>query len=217
MGVDKLFAYGTPHGGINFRRGLRWVEGLRDFFDPNNAGNFGNQRMREFLGLPGKMQLNSLNEFYPAKRVFCLVGTDSRDYGAAGGLSKCVIGPLSDGLVQIKNASVLDAPRAFVHRSHSGYYELVNSESGHQNLRRFLFGDIRILVEMIDVKVTLPPRVEAEHRSGKKIRASYHIDTIFTARGVPMELNRRVYDKESAIFRSYHQLTQGKTKLFTAF
>ena len=216
-GVDKLFTYGTPHGGIEFRRGLGWAEGLRDFFDPNNAGNFGPGRMQEFLGLPGNMPLNSLNERYPKERVFCLVGTDSRDYGAAGGLARRAVGPLSDGLVQIKNASVCGAPRAFVHRSHSGYYGLVNSESGYQNLRRFLFGDARVIVEMTDVKVTLPPTVRKEKESGKRVRASYHIDTVFSVRGVPVELNRRTYDEGSAIFRKYHELKRGRIKLFTAF
>ena len=216
-GVDKLFTYGTPHGGINFRRGLGWAEGLRDFFDANNAGNFGPKRMREYLDLPQEKPLNSLNCCYPEKRVFCLVGTDSRDYGVAGGLARRAVGALSDGLVQIRNASVRGAPRAFVHRSHSGHYGLVNSESGYQNLRRFLFGDTRVLVEMINVKVTLPSRVDAKKKKGKSIRASYHIDTIFSVRGVPVELNRRTYGEESAIFRNYNQLTQGRTKLFTAF
>lgn len=216
-GVDKLFTYGTPHGGIEFRRGLGWAEGLRDFFDPNNAGNFGPTRMREFLGLPDGKPLDSLNGRYPPERVFCVVGTNSDDYGAAGGLSRRAVGPLSDGLVKIKNASVLDAPRAFVHRSHSGYYGLVNSESGYQNMRRFLFGDTRVLVEMTDVEVTLPPQLRKLKDSGKSIRASYHIDTVFTARGVPVELHRRTYDEGSAIFRTYDQLTTGRTRLFTTF
>ena len=223
-GVDKLFTYGTPHGGIEFRRGMGWVEGLRDFFDPNNAGNFGPKRMREFLDLPEEVPLNSLDScdpeergFCPEERVFCLVGTDSRDYGAAGGLARRAVGEMSDGLVQIKNASVLGAARAFVHRSHSGHYGLVNSESGYQNLRRFLFGDARVLVEMTDVSVSLPAKVDKEKDRGKEIRASYHIDTAFSVRGVPVELNRRSYDEASAIFRSYDQLTRENTKLFTAF
>ena len=216
-GVDKLFTYGTPHGGIEFRSGMGWVEGLRDFFDPNNAGNFGAKRMREFLDLSGDKPLHSLNGRYPEERVFCLVGTDSRDYAAARGLARHAVGSLSDGLVQIKNASVLGAPRAFVHRSHSGYYGLVNSESGYQNLRRFLFGDTRVLIEMTDVEVSFPSKLNNEKKRGKKVRASYHIDTIFSVRGVPVELNRRSYDEESAIFRNYDQLTKGKTKLFTAF
>ena len=216
-GVDKVFTYGTPHGGIEFRRGLGWAEGLRDFFDSNNAGNFGPRRMREFLALPEYTPLHSLNGWFPEERLFCLVGTDARDYGAAAGLSRRAVGSLSDGLVQIKNASVLGAPRAYVHRSHSGHYGLVNSESGYQNLRRFFFGERRVLVEMSDVTVTLPPRVESKKDDGKEIRASYHIDTIVSVRGVPVELNRRTYDERSAIFRSYERLTQVPTKLFTAF
>ena len=216
-GVDKVFTYGTPHGGIEFRRGLGWVEGLRDFFDPNNAGNFGPARMQEFLALPDAEPLHSLNGWFPQDRVFCVVGTDARDYGAAAGLSRRAVGPLSDGLVQIRNASVLGAPRAYIHRSHSGHYGIVNSESGYQNLRRFLFGERRVQVEMSDVTVTLPRKVKKQKKNRKKIRASYHIDTIVSVRGAPVELNRRTFDEESAILRSYKDLTQGPTKLFTAF
>lgn len=168
-GVDKVFTYGTPHGGIELRRGLGWLEGLRDFLDPNNAGNFGPARMREFLDLPDDEPLDSLNGRYPAERVFCLVGTDSRDYGAALGLSKHAVGPLSDGLVQIRNAAVRGAPRAFVHRSHGGHYGPVNSESGYQNLSRFLFGDTRVVVEMADVEVVLPRRVARAAKGRREV------------------------------------------------
>ena len=215
-GVDKVFTYGTPHGGVEFRRGLGWVEGMRDFFDPNNAGNFGPKRMREFLGLPQNKNLNSLNGWFPEDRFFCLVGTDARDYGAAAGLARRAVGPLSDGLVQIQNASVLGAPRAFVHRSHSGHYGLVNSESGYQNLRRFLFGKLLVTVEMANVKVTLPHNLE-EARKEDRLRASYHIDTVVGMRGMPVEIHRRSYDEGSAIFRTFEQLTEETTKLVTAY
>ena len=229
LGVDKVFTYGTPHGGIEFRRGLGWMEGMRDFIDMNNSGNFGPRRMREFLDLPledksrwkdktiPEPPLNTLNNWFPEERFFCLVGTDARDYGAAAGLSKRAVGPFSDGLVQIKNASVLGAPRAFVYRSHSGYYGLVNSESGYQNLRRFLFGEWRVLFEMTNVTVTLPDKVQDEKNRGKAIRASYHIDSIVSVRGVPVALNRRTCDEGSAVFRKYGDLKGRSTKLFTAF
>lgn len=217
-GVDKLFTYATPHGGIELRSGLGWVEGLRDFLDPHNAGNFGPKRMREFLDLQNTNQpLNSLNDRFPKERVFCLVGTDSRDYAAAGGLARRAVGPMSDGLVMIRNASVLGAPRAFVHRSHSGHYGIVNSEAGYQNLQRFLFGDTRVIVEMVDVEVSLPPRIQAEKRRGKQIRASYHIESVFSVRGLPVELHRRTFDEESAIFRTYEKLIREPSKLMTAF
>ena len=192
---------------VSSSRARGWLEGLRDFLDPNNAGNFGPGRMRAFLDLPETEPLNSLHGRYPAERVFCLVGTDSRDYGAALGLSRRAAGPLSDGLVQIRNAAVRGAPRAFVHRSHSGHYGLVNSESGYQNLSRFLFGDTRVLVEMADVEVALP-RGMAEAAAGKaEVGVAYHIDTVFGVRGLPVELNRRAYSEGSAIFRTYEQLT----------
>ena len=113
--MDKVFTYGAPNRGITFRPGLGWLEGMRDFFDPNNAGSFGPQRMREFFALPQPKEeenlvlLHSLNGWFPAESVFCLVGTDARDYGAAGGFSKRPVGSLSDGVVQIKNASVRGA------------------------------------------------------------------------------------------------------------
>ncbi len=215
-GVDKLFTYGTPHAGISFRRGLGWAEGFRDFLDPNNAGNFGPKRMREFLDLPSGKELNSVNGWFPEERVFCLVGTDSRDYHAARGLSRRAVGPLSDGLVQIKNGAVRGAARAFVHRSHSGHYGLVNSESGYQNLRRFLFGDWRALVEMTDVKVTLPGSVTRAAKRGTGVRASYYIDAVFSVRGVPVQLSRRTYRERSAVRRTDVDL--GKPiKLLTAF
>jgi pimeloyl-ACP methyl ester carboxylesterase len=50
-GVDKLFTFGTPHGGIEFRQGLGWAAGVRDFFDANNSATFGPKRMREYLSL----------------------------------------------------------------------------------------------------------------------------------------------------------------------
>ena len=68
--------------------------------------------------------------------MFCLIGTDPRDYG----LSRVVVGPKSDGLVRIEHAYVRGAHRAYVYKSHSGSYGEVNSEEGYQNLRRFLFG-----------------------------------------------------------------------------
>ena len=71
----------------------------------------------------------------------------------AMGLSAKVVGARSDGLVQIDNAYVPGAHRAFVHRSHSGRYGMVNSEEGYQNLRRFLFGDLRVDVDLARLRV----------------------------------------------------------------
>jgi hypothetical protein len=75
------------------------------------------------------------------------------------------VGDASDGLVRIENATThgpgpdgkdVTSPRAFVHRSHSGHYGIVNSEEGYQNLTRFLFGGLRVdgILDVDDI--TLP-------------------------------------------------------------
>ena len=84
-----------------------------------------------------------LSTLASVKRVLSVVGTNAQDYGAARGLSARAMGAQSDGLVAIRNAYVWGSARAYVHRSHSGAYGLVNSEEAYQNLRRFLFGALR--------------------------------------------------------------------------
>ena len=106
---------------------------------------------------------------FPPERIFNLVGTNSRDYTVAGGVSAWAAGDASDGLVRIENATTHGAdadgkdvisPRAFVHRSHSGHYGIVNSEEGYQNLTRFLFGELRVdgILDIDDI--TLPTEVQ---------------------------------------------------------
>ncbi|MER5297358.1 hypothetical protein ABT382_35900 [Streptomyces pharetrae] len=60
------------------------------------------------------------------RQVFCLSGTNPGDHDVALGLSFAVVGARSDGLVQIDKAAVPGSHGAFVHRSHSGRYGLVN-------------------------------------------------------------------------------------------
>jgi hypothetical protein len=155
--VEGLFTYGTPHGGIEFALGFGLAEKLRDFFDVNGAAIFGPDRMYDYLtptsrrngGPPDGWDPASMPaDGFPVDRVFCLVGTNPEDYAVAGGMSSKAVGARSDGLVQIDNAYVPGAHRAFVHRSHSGRYGMVNSEEGYQNLRRFLFGDLKVTVEL---------------------------------------------------------------------
>ncbi|GAA1991127.1 hypothetical protein GCM10009817_36510 [Terrabacter lapilli] len=143
--VARLFTYGTPHGGIAFDIGaLDWVQ---ETFGPAGADIFSPAKMYGYL-TPGKRfgdRPRSRDDWdpqaldprvLPPSRVFCLIGTDPKDYGP----SQVVVGPKSDGLVTIERAYVRGAHRAYVHRSHSGRYGEVNSEEGYQSLRRFLFG-----------------------------------------------------------------------------
>ncbi|MFK0019850.1 esterase/lipase family protein [Streptomyces sp. NPDC090798] len=167
--VAKLFTYGTPHGGIAFDVGFGVLERLRDVTGINGAEIFGRERMYEYLtpktetdpdGPPPAWDARAMPERgrfpFPHDRVFCLIGTDPTDYDVAHGLSAATVGPRSDGLVQIDNAYVPEAHQAYVHRSHSGCYGLVNSEEAYQNLRRFLFGDHEAEAALVGVR--LPQR-----------------------------------------------------------
>lgn len=186
--VDRLFTYGTPHGGIHFAVGFGLLERLRDTFDIGDAAIFGPERMYRYLtpDLPGAPRQDEPpkgwvpaeipDEVFPKDRVFCLIGTNPEDYAVALGLSAKAVGARSDGLVQIEHAYVPGANRAFVHRSHSGRYGLVNSEEGYQNLWRFLFGDLRVLVEL--VRVRLP--------GSRQDATTWQLDVQLAIRGLPV-------------------------------
>ncbi len=171
--VDRLFTYGTPHGGIEFDIGGGLLERLRDTFGIHGADIFGPRRMHQYLtpgaGLdaepPDDWDPRVLpdDENFPLSRVFCLIGTNAGDYTVAAGWSARSVGPRSDGLVQIENALVSGprtgagtqrtADHAFVHRSHSGMLGMVNSEEGYHNLSRFLFGDVRVTGEVVGLEL----------------------------------------------------------------
>lgn len=225
--VDKVFTYATPHGGIDFSV----IGNVPGFFSRNNADNFNQKRMKEYLGFTSSQKNrnpNDLNGKFDPERFFCLVGTNWKDYKAAAGWSSRLVGPASDGLVRIVNASVYDSkskthsPRAFVHRSHSGHYGIVNSEDGYQNLTRFLFGDVRVDGILKVEEVSLPKKVQDAVNNGKKVKASYHFETVLRVRGADWDLHRRTTAEESAIFRTFEEIfpKNGKPRspyLFSTF
>ena len=215
--VDKVFSYATPHNGIEFEI----VGNVPSFFTRNSADNFARPRMCEYLGLaPNTDPVNTLNGKFDINRFFCLVGTNPKDYHVASGWSARVVGPFSDGLVRTKNAVLFGpnddpndpdnptrmAPRAYIFRSHSGYYGIVNSEEGYQNLTRFLFGDVRVDGVLEIRSLLLPPELDAKRASGSHVRASYHFECITRVRGVLWDLSRRVANENSAVFRTYGEL-----------
>ncbi|MGD8377887.1 MAG: hypothetical protein PVF68_17285 [Acidobacteriota bacterium] len=202
--VDKVFTYATPHNGIE----MKVIGNVPGFITKNNQHNFNRKYMAKYLGLsPDSKRVDSLNGKFDPDRFFCLVGTNHKDYEVAGGWSRRMVGPMSDGLVRIDNASVQGAPRAFVHRSHSGDYGIVNSEEGYQNLSRFLFGDMRVDGILRIKEITLPPEIfEAVTKKKKKLRASYHFETVVRPRDARYDLSRRVVDEGSAVFRKYDEL-----------
>jgi hypothetical protein len=213
--VDKLFTYATPHNGIDMRI-VRNVPGWLAFGDINN---FNRERMAKYLGLASSDDVSVVQGFAP-ERIFNLVGTNSRDYTVAGGLSSWVVGEASDGLVRIENATThgpgkngedITSPRAFVHRSHSGPYGIVNSEEGYQNLVRFLFGQLRVdgVLEIDDI--SLPVEVQKAKDEGKTIRASYQFEVVVSIRGTQWQMTRREVRENSAIFRRFADLFPGRS------
>ena len=213
IAVDKLFTYATPHNGIDMRI-VRNVPGWLSFGDINN---FNRERMAEYLAVPKGDDVSVVVNF-PPERIFNLVGTNSRDYTVAGGISAWAAGESSDGLVRMENATThglgsdgkdVGSPRAFVHRSHSGHYGIVNSEEGYQNLTRFLFGELRVdgILDVDDI--TLPVEVNKDLESGKTVRASYQFEIAASVRGCQWQMTRREVRENSAIFRTYEQLFPG--------
>ncbi|MFJ3103489.1 alpha/beta fold hydrolase [Streptomyces sp. NPDC086835] len=193
--VDKVFTYGSPHGGITFDAGFGLFEKVRDATGLNGAEVFGPERMYEYLtptsdhdpqGRPPDWRARDMPErdsthpkVFPRSRIFCLVGTNPKDYDVAFGLSAAVVGAHSDGLVQIENAYVPGAHRAFVHRSHSGRYGLVNSEEGYQNLRRFLFGDRKVEATLADCRL---PSIEG---------TTWQAEVRLSVRGLPIVMHEQ--------------------------
>ena len=201
--VDKVFTYGTPHNGVEVRR-LGNVPGI---FSLKNFDHFHPDRMSEYLDLPrDPPRVDTLNDRFDPGRFFCLVGTDDRDYDAGAGWTRRLVGPMSDGLVGIANAVVQGSPRAFVHRSHSGIFGLVNSEEGYQNLVRFLFGDCRVDGVLKVAGLALPSAVQAALDGGHEVRASYHFEVVVRTRGATWDLHRRTVGESSAVFRTWEDL-----------
>jgi pimeloyl-ACP methyl ester carboxylesterase len=206
--VDKVFTYATPHGGID----LRILGNVPGIFGFNNSDTFSEGRMREYLGLPKKARVQSLNGCFPEERFFSLVGTNHDDYG----MQRFAVGPMSDGLVRISNAYADDTPRAFVHRSHSGHYGIVNSEDGYQNLRRFLFGNVRVDAFLDVEEISLPPAVQAQKDKGKTVNADYHLDVVARVRGGKWDLHRRTHDEGSAVLMDYDKVVRASQPVHLA-
>jgi pimeloyl-ACP methyl ester carboxylesterase len=200
--VDKVFTYATPHNGIDVA-GIN-IPGLLSLHDLNN---FNRGNMAKYLKVP-KEKINTLGtSSFPPERMFCLIGTNSRDYAAARGLSSLAVGPLSDGLVRIANAYVEGAPRAFVNRSHSGHFGIVNSEEGYQNLVRFLFGNVCTTAQLEMQALPFPPEIEAARKRGRKINSSYYIECTLAPRGAyTYELTSRTQANTCAVRREYNEI-----------
>jgi pimeloyl-ACP methyl ester carboxylesterase len=197
--VSKLVTVGTPHGGIDVKLGGSIGDWVIDTFGPNGSDIFSPNQMREYM-LPdgydwkadadpetGKWDARKMVGSFPPRRVLSIVGTNSRDYDVAIGLSSKAMGEQSDGLVAIKNAYVRGSSRAYVHRSHSGRYGLVNSEEAYQGLRRFLFGSLRIEIEL--------DGLDKQRLAGRVWQA----DVRLAIRGLPVLIHEQTTDHQCPV------------------
>jgi hypothetical protein len=226
--VDKLFTYGTPHAGISFDLGLGVIEKLRDLLGVNQSNDFGRDRMYQYL-TPTKTQAKQVPgekawdiraippKHFEADRVFCIVGTNAHDYEVAHGLSRSLVGPQSDGLVQMDSAYVTNAHRAYIHRSHSGRYGMVNSEEGYQNRHRFLFGDVKVQSSLCDFTLDYKPP-----RGLQNATVTYLFEVQIAIRGLVILVHERSLAHLSAVSLSEAQYkqqlkTKGGLPLFTNF
>jgi hypothetical protein len=211
--VDKVFTYATPHNGIEI--GL--LGNVPSWLSLYGMSTFNRDVAARLLGLDDSQRDNGAVDIvtnFDASRIFNLVGTDPGDYKVAAGLSSAAVGEASDGLVRINNATTrarsktgfVASPNAFVHRSHAGYFGIVNSEEGYQNLIRFLFGDVRVDGRLEVDELTLPPAVQKEKDDGKDVRASYLFEVVISVRGKPWQLHRRTAAESSAIVRKFDEL-----------
>ena len=215
--VDKVFTYATPHNGIE----LALLGNIPGWLKLYGLKEFNRNEMADLLGVgPGDRDGDAVDLLtrFPVERVFNLVGTNPGDYKVAAGLSSAAAGEASDGLVRIKNATtrarrdgkIEASPSAFVHRSHSGYFGIVNSEEGYQNLVRFLYGDVRADGYLEVDEMTLPPAVEEQRAAGREVHASYHFEVSVSIRNKTWQLHRRTVSENSAVFRKFEDLFSGK-------
>ncbi|MEJ8825002.1 hypothetical protein WKW80_23730 [Variovorax humicola] len=215
--VAKVFTYGTPHNGID----------LAGFNVPNmpgflkDVGTFNRDTMRTYLdqvGIGRNVNYLPAHVMPPASQWFSMIGTNRMDYEVAKGLSRTFVGRGSDGLVRIDNATLwtqvevdgkpADMPVAcaYAYRSHSGYFGIVNSEEGFQNLVRFLFGNFRIDLWLDISGVTLPVALQAEEAKNRRVDAVYQMEMVVSTHGKTWSLSRRKAEEDSPACRTYQDL-----------
>ncbi|MEZ5570991.1 MAG: hypothetical protein R3E64_03120 [Halioglobus sp.] len=211
--VDKLFTYATPHNGIDMA-GIN----VPKWLSANDLNNFNRDEMAKYLNLNKAYKATKRVDWIPesrfsSERVFCMVGTNRDDYSVALGASRAFSGHGGDGLVRIENATLYGieddgkpgspCAKAFTYRSHSGYFGIVNSEEAYQNLKRFLFGDVRVdlWVDLDDVR--LPPKIQEAQDAGKEINALYQFEVLASPRGKLWYLTRRVAEEDSVACLSH--------------
>jgi hypothetical protein len=220
--VDKFFTYATPHNGIE-------VAGMNvpSWLNITDMDNFNQKEMARYLDLKDAYKKTGSvgwmpEDLFSPERIFCMVGTNRMDYEVALGLSRTFAGHGSDGLVRIENATLTGlkadgapgAPcaKAFAYRAHSGFFGIVNSEEGYQNLARFLFGDVRVDIWVDVEEIRLPAEVQKAADAGRKVNALYQFEVLASPRGKLWFLTRRTSEEDSVACLTHEEWTAAPKK-----
>lgn len=200
--IYRLVTLGTPHKGIDLGHVPDFIENAATSgFNVFGSEIFETKNMLKYLNLPQTgYEANSLGDptqplAFPVKRCLCIIGSDYQSYGAV----KALTGSFSDGLVKQDRAYVVAGPKpsgkgkdypparrcywANVHRAHSGYRGIVNSYESYENIQRFLFGDTRIEVGLVDLKINSKPE--------KNETLFYDFEFMYSIRNTGVYLHRR--------------------------
>ncbi|HJR79338.1 MAG TPA: alpha/beta fold hydrolase [Anaerolineales bacterium] len=140
--VARLMTMATPHGGARYASAanlFRFLPGLRDddiqFFTP--------EWVTKFMG--GQTPLPPINNLAQTD-VFCLIGTRHNDYYPVARHL-----PRTDGVVDQNEAYLNNYPYAYVYNTHSGEHGIRENHDAYQSMRRFLFGDLYVRMQITDV------------------------------------------------------------------
>ena len=142
--VARLMTMATPHGGARYASPaglLRFLPGLRDddlqFFTP--------QWVKDHMG--GQVPAPPIPNL-GATDIFCLVGTRHNDYYPVARHL-----PRTDGVVDQNEAYLNDYPYAYVYNTHSGEHGIRENHDAYQSMRRFLFGDLYVRLQITNVEL----------------------------------------------------------------
>lgn len=233
--IHRLVTIGTPHRGIELGAIPDILENLMtSTLNPFDSNIFKETRMREYLklgqkkaeGKKYKYDVHSLgprdtDKSFPVKRCLCIIGSDHSSYGGV----KHATGGFSDGLVKQDRAYVVEGevPKdnkyanenmAFwvnVHRAHSGFRGIVNSYESFENIRRFLFGNIKVEIHLEEVNIPAPAE--------ENVECFYDFEFLLSIRGTGVYLHRREQNPcENAIRRTRQEIKANPSFiLHTAF
>ena len=155
--INKIVTLGTPHQGITFQVLKDWI-GIEaaeeiEHFNPKFQDHKENQASFWNFG-----------NYFPVKRLLTVVGTNYRSYGS---VPATVLNRFfsesgeyganynrSDGLVKQISAQIPGAPRTFINKCHGGYDSLITSRESFEVATRFLFGNVRSRLRLINGKIT---------------------------------------------------------------